>query len=263
MAWSSFTTALTGATTTRVNVKVVTYVVAVTSREEEPRRLVWPVLAGLVLVAVPTVFGVYPAEAGAMWVGWRDAIGAIWLVVAALTVAGSARADERVAKLFRELNQRRHWQRARATEKVLSALLEPLATGIPDEYRLSAYLFDAEKGELLPWFPKVDADDLEIQTFAPGIGATGEAWSQKQTILVTDNEVSSDRYRLSPAQQVAFMPYRAVVATPVRTTAGAEIGMLTAISTVNDHHFDDAQAVEAFEDLAEAVGAVIEVLAPR
>lgn len=229
----------------------------------DQRGLLWPVVAGVILVAVPTVFGVYPTEAGTIWVGWRDAIGGAWLLVAGLTVAASSQADERISRLFREVNKKRVWQRARATSEALEALLRPGTKGFPDVYRFSVYLFDEERQVLLPWYPKVAAEDAEVRTFAPGIGATGAAWSDGQTLLVTDDEVSSDRYHLSKAQQLAFRGYRAVSAAPMRSTAGVEMGMLTAISTVNDRFFDDAPAVERFEGLAEAVGAVVELMSPR
>lgn len=198
-----------------------------------------------------------------MWVGWRLLVWILWLMIAAAAVVASASADERVHRITAEIERLRSLQLARATTDVLEALLRPGTMAIPSRYRFTVFLFDPDANVLLPWFPHRITDVLDPKAFAPGIGAAGMAFFEDDTRLVTGDEVSSGRYGLSADQQAAFSQFRAVIATPIRSTRAVKVGVLAAIADHDDHHFEADGAEELFERLADDVGAVIERLTPH
>jgi GAF domain-containing protein len=214
--------------------------------------------AALVLVAVPTVFTVLAFEL-ADW-SWppRLAVLLLWLVAAVVvtvTTATRERHADAILDTLAEAQATEDRERLeRAVEWLLEEWLQRAPIGVPQGYEFTVYLHDSKRDVLAPWWPNDDAKVRELKSFRPGCGATGEAWKRGQTILVTDDAVSNAEYGLTPEQQEFFKDARAVVATPVSWN-GRPVGVLTALSDVNDGYFEDEGAQERLRDIAALVGA--------
>jgi hypothetical protein len=224
------------------------------------RRRIAAIVLALLVVGVPTIYTVFGKELQdrALWV--RVVVGIAWLLVA----AGAAWiATGRDVRLDWWMNRQADEQRRRiaaVAEKTFERLLAPGIFGIPAHYEFTVYSHKPESDLLVPSWPQDPAYD-EVKTFAAGNGATGRAWSDDQFKLVVDDDVSNDKYGLTPEQQVFFADDRAVLATPVYGLDGTPLGVLTGISKVNDGHFETEEHRDTFRDLAAVVGAPLDSVA--
>jgi transcriptional regulator with GAF, ATPase, and Fis domain len=183
----------------------------------------------------------------------RTTLALTWVAIALVTVRASTRRDVTVDLLKNETLARREQLRRLATSEILTALLQP-ARGTPNAYSWTVYIYDNDKNLLRPSFPTA-ADD-EIKTFAPGHGATGLAYQTRELIVVTDDAVSDATYGLSPKQQEHFAGNRTVVAAPIWFESDV-LGVLTAISKVNDGYFSTGPGGAVIRQLADVVGVVL------
>ena len=177
-----------------------------------------------------------------------------WVVVALLTVSAATRREGSIDQLVKGQAAERERFRSLATSEILSALLRPGTKGTPAAYTWSVYLPN-EANQLVPSFPSTP--DSAIQTFESGCGATGIAFRDRgPLIVVTDDAVSDETHGLTDAQQRYFREYKAVVATPI-WVSDRVIGVLTAISKVNDGYFATAAGGPVIRELATMVGVVL------
>ncbi len=216
----------------------------------------WGLLAGVVLLAVPTVFTLFgPEIIDRESRRARYVILAVWLLVAAfvglITLAKDRAWDLLVTKRF----EQRQAARLSALDDALKALLRPGTKDFPPSYIFVLYLPD--DGELTPFFPKFPAAEIDLWTFESGNGATGEAWLENTTIEVHGTAVSDGTHRLNPAQQAFFAPYHSVVATPV-TVDDEQLGVLTGLSPDDDRFFAADTAQAALRELADTLGVLME-----
>jgi hypothetical protein len=145
----------------------------------------------------------------------------------------------------------------RALDHVFDALLSA-PRDVPSNYAFTLYRFDGTN--LVPAWPE-DPQTEGVKTFAPGNGATGEAWDLEETIVVDEDAVSDATHGLRLEQQQFFKPYRAVVAEPVRDEDGWLVAVLTAVSEPKDRFFETSDGPERLRDLAAVVGRLVGPLA--
>lgn len=212
------------------------------------------VAAGVALVALPSAFGIFPELA--RWpIATRLAITVLWVVVVILGLIVDSRRDARLDKVLATGERQRKQLRLRATDDILTALLTSRGPGLPDHYRFTVYVFEADTDLLLPVFPNPGGVD-DIRAFSPGEGAAGAAYQRKSLVLVTGDAVSDGTWHLTPEQQAHWGHYRAVVATPIWVEE-QPIGVLSAISKKNDRCFDEPAAQARLRELADVIGVVL------
>ncbi|MGZ4756196.1 MAG: GAF domain-containing protein [Acidimicrobiia bacterium] len=215
----------------------------------------------MLLIAIPTYFAVFPRETAAYAFGIRIAIGVVWAGIAVLAVLSTTRSEQqRDASLDRLTADQERQQRDRIT-RIALPLFELLGAGtfgFPKGYAFTIYCEDETGERLVPLWP-YDPTVESVCSFEPGKGATGKAWSTRETAVVTGTAVSDDTHELTGEQQTFFAPYRSVVATPIFSGA-RPLGVLTAISRTNDGFFDDSEARERLRDLATLLGPVMVAL---
>ena len=212
------------------------------------------VTVGVGLLAVPTAFGVFgEISRWSLWV--RVPIGVAWLIVAVLVVVRQHIHDKGVDQLVEGWRTERADEAVLAAQELLTAFLVPGLKSTPASFRWSVHVYDEERYLLLPIFPESgEADDPEV--FAPGDGAVGVAFAHRRIVVVTGDAVADESYRLSPAQQQQFAPYRTVVAAPLES-AGAVLGTLSAISLEDDAYFDSEPGPSVLRDAAGVVATLL------
>ena len=231
----------------------------------------WVLLAGLGLVAVPTVFTVLAPEL----VEEDDELNRIlrigvvigWFVAAAFVGLVSLARDRAWDLLIQHNFEQRRSARLAAVRDALTALLKPGTKDFPLSYEFTLYLYDENGDVLRPYFPKrLHAvppdwpDDEDPRDFRPSHGATGQAWAEDTTFEVHGSAVSDDLHGLSEPQQRFFAEFASVVATPVWVD-DEKIGVLTAISRDEDRYFDSLAAQAALRELADSIGVIMRYLA--
>lgn len=220
-------------------------------------RLIVTAALAVVLVAVPTTYTVFGAELGDDPVAVRFVVIGFWLLIAAAAAFVASRREERQERQLDWLTKQREEDQGyriwRDLDPVFRSLLFAPA-GIPRSYGFTVYIYDEQTNRLTPYWPTSEDDD--VKSFAPGAGATGTAWEQEKTTVVTEDAVSDATYGLTSAQQEFFADYRAVVAEPV-LWQGDIIGVLTGISHADDGFFETELGLEAIRDLAAVVGAIL------
>lgn len=230
-------------------------------------RLPWVVL-GVAVVGVPTVFTVMAPEAAHWSTGSRSAVLVLWVPVVAVGAwfarKREERGDEMAALLWDASGDEsvedwsHHWAEAEqlVSEALVEHLLEKRWPGMPKHYDLTVYIYDGDRDMLSPAYP-VAARGLPIAEFSPGAGATGTAWEERDLIVVQGEAVSDATYGLTPEQQRHFRRFQVVAGVPV-SIDGEPIGVLTAISKIDDGFFNDPVGRQKFRQLSYAVGIVIE-----
>lgn len=214
------------------------------------------VSAGVVLLAIPTVFAVFPEAAVNRTVWWRALIVAGWAGIAVFVVLGGVRRDLDSDWFLGAHRRRRQRANETAAADILSEYLRGGTHGTPVGYSWTVYLNDPESGYLVSVFPNGEGP-ASIRSFRPGRGATGLAFEAEGLIVVTGNAVSDDRHGLTSQQQDFFRPYQAVAAIPIRGEDDRPIGCLSAISRVNDRYFEEPAGAATLRELAQVVSVLM------
>lgn len=216
---------------------------------------------GLFLLAVPTFFTVIPGWT--TWSGWwRGGVLLVWVVLAAVAIAAQTRRDEKITSLAEDTDTQRRHLRSASAYFILEQLLRTGVSGMPDKYEFTVYVRDRDI--LRPVFPALQLrpGEPDLRIFGIGDGATGSAWKDDRTFVVTGEKVHTSRHGLSDAQQEFFKDYLTVAATPI-TFMGGRIGVLTALGKEDDRYFDeDRPGRMLLERLAQIVGVVLKLIQP-
>jgi hypothetical protein len=211
------------------------------------------IVAGLLLLLIPTLFSVFPE-----WTRWSDpvriAIVALWFATAVLGVTSAARQSRQVEELVGEPLRRRQVDREVAGAELVRLLLTPTAMGLPAHYEARLFLPD-DSGRLMPSFEREDIEAAE--GWEPGQGATGIAWQRNTYAFAENEEVSDDTLRLDQQQQQRYRRLNVVASMPVQDARGRAIGVLSISSPVNDGKLLTPAAVERHAELARIVGRVL------
>lgn len=211
------------------------------------------VAAGVTLVLVPTLFSIFPAWQ--QWaVGTRIVILAGWFISAAFVVWSTTIQSEQVDELVGEPLRRQTAARAAAAQRLLSALLDPMAAGLPEHYEIRVYLPN-EQGVLHPEYSAPSSEDAE--SWEEGRGATGMAWETNGLIVARGDSVADGTYGLSQVQQRRYANLATVASLPIQTARGQRMGVLSVSSEQEDHHLEDPQALDDLTALADVVARVL------
>jgi hypothetical protein len=186
--------------------------------------------AGLFLVAVPTLFQVFPS-----WTHWplwiRIAVAVVWALVAAFVVHSSVRQGERVDNLVGRTRERRDEQRMLARNRLLRLLLEH-ETGLPENYQWRIFMYDEETDLLVASYAPEGA--ASATSWEIGKGAVGHAFETNEHVLVRGPACSDGTYGLTPEQQERYQELHVVAAMPLRNPYGDPFAVLAGSSTNDD-----------------------------
>lgn len=220
-------------------------------------------VAGVALLAVPTVFTVVPGWT--RWNGrWRAVILAVWLMIAVAIVFAETVRGEAIQDLAADRAALLKYLRLTGMSDVLAALLRPGTRDIPDGYEFTLYLFVEGRRELWPYYPKLNPRrDPDPRVFGAGKGATGSAWQDKEVVVVRGDDVSNEAYGLSPAQQEFYKGYRSVASAVVWEENTRPIGVVTALSKADDGYFEREGGRDSLKMLAQALGVVLDRIPER
>lgn len=237
--------------------------VAATTRATVRRRLrLSAVAAGVALVAVPTLFTVFPKWADLP--GWsRGLILGAWTLIALAGVLGQLHREQREDEDLERRSARRTERTRVALNRILDDMLAP-GGRFPAGYEFTVSLVDKDSKEvqLVPLWPVEPEDARLLRTFKSGCGATGTAFKRglddrNAVVWATDEAVSNAEFDLTPGQQQFFKTFRAVVAVPMWIDLSQPAGVLSAISETNDGHFDVEPERARLRSLARTVGEVV------
>ena len=216
-----------------------------------------PVLAGVVLLALPTLFTVMPelAEDVPVWMRW--VLLSVWLLIAILSLVAAVTRDRAIvaATAAHKLDQTR--LRNNALYFLLLALSLPGGCGLPPHYEITIYIWNRRSKRLEPVHPPWPGPGPDERWFSPGDGATGKAYARNQTFVVRGEAVANNEHGLRPAQQVLWADYRSAASTPIPSDdAGTGVlGVVTALSETDDGHFEGPGGGQAaLRELAETIG---------
>ena len=214
------------------------------------------VVVGVLLLGVPTFFGVIPEAAD--WPLWvRGELAWCWLALAFVAVVTSASRDRDLSNLMRVTRRARDNLAEATLDEVLHALIdEGRGRGLPNHYRISVYLFDNDRRYLMPAFPEAVSDRTDPRVFEIGKGATGIACRDEKPSFEHGPDVSNEKRGLTAAQQAYFADDQFVGAVPIRTENDRVIGALTMISERDEGPRAAENHMERLIELAVPIGAL-------
>lgn len=225
------------------------------------------VLLGASLVAVPTVFTVFPELTASVSTRWRLVIVGGWLLLVMATVGLTAARDRRIEAMAAELTLDRVVLRNQLKIGALAMALRtsldtPEIHGIPACYEFTLYVHDPDVGLLKPVYPRWDNDGPDVRVFEPGKGATGYAWQTESLVIVKGEAVANTRYGLTDDQQTFWGEYRRALSYPLYEDLTTKIGALTALSKEEDDYFDSPAGQALFHQLADTMAVYVLALLP-
>ena len=122
------------------------------------------------------------------------------------------------------------------------------------------YVFDSEVDRLVPIWPhEPESAQAALVSFAPGNGASGQAWSNEQVVVRVGEEVADATHGLTREQQDHFANRRSVVATPIWAD-DSKIGVLAGICDDEDRQFEREADRSHVQTTATIIGTLIESL---
>lgn len=212
------------------------------------------VIAGILLVLVPTVFSVFPS-----WAEWdvllKVLVLLLWVGAAAVGIWSSALQSERIEDPVASGRRRRREARVAAGETILQALLRPGRAGLPEHCEIRLFLPDASGRFLSPEFESTGAAPSE--SWEIGKGVTGAAFASNSYVRAHGDAVHDATHGLTPEQQARYRDLSVVVATPVLNARLAPIGVLTVSSEADDLSLLSAEMAAAHAQLAAAAARVV------
>jgi hypothetical protein len=211
------------------------------------------IIAGLLLVLVPTLFSVFPEWA--RWdVGVRIAVMAAWAGTAMIVVTSAARQGEQLEDLVGTPFERRSDQRFLSGARLMRSLLTH-ETGLPAHYEFRVFLYDGELNKMIAAY---EPDDVEkSEGWDIGHGATGEAWDRKEYVIARGDAVHDGTYNLSPEQQERYRDLEVVAAMPVRNAREQVIAILTGSSKNDDGVLANPEGYRRQRELSEIVARIL------
>lgn len=214
-------------------------------------------LAGVILLAVPTFFTVIPGWTS--WSGWwRGAVLLVWLIVAGVAVYRQTVEQDALRDVTADRAALLRYLRLTGLRDLLEALLRPGTRGIPEHYDFTLYRYVERYDELVAYWPTLTPkQDPDPRNFKPGRGATGTAWEEQQIVVVRGDDVSNEAYELTPIQQQFYEGYRSVASAVIWEENTRPIGVVTALSREDDRYFEGAAARDSLRLLAEALGVTL------
>jgi hypothetical protein len=221
-------------------------------------RHLWTLLtAGVVIIAVPTVYTLFAPEIGssALWV--RALVAVLWLIAALVAVLAGLRQSSMIDDLLGPSLGERTEMREEAAALILARLLDP--AGPLGRYEWRLFMPDPE-----------DQDTLAVPAFAPmqsattwpvGVGVTGVAYSTGESQYALGDEIS-ELYPITEnvvdgERRTRHARLKVVAAMPVRSALGTTLGVLTASSERRSAYVTQREGQREHARLADAVARVL------
>ncbi len=218
--------------------------------------LVWAVIAGVVLVALPTFYALFPPQPGTAD-PLRVVLFVAWACVACLVVYLTATRDRRLSEFIEAQDRATAGRLKEAQFVALEELLRSGTRGTPTDFRWRIFLYDGQQ-TLLPYFPE---SDLGVLKFRPGQGAVGDAFQAEKPRVYFDAAVSDATLGLTPEQQERFRDLNTVVAAPIKFQ-GKTFAVLSAIARPHNEYFLQPPGSDVLSKLVLAVEAVLIQMSP-
>lgn len=119
--------------------------------------------------------------------------------------------------------------------------------------RVHVYLFD-EATQLL--VPNLETQDQRTESWEPGVGVTGMAYSRREFVLAVGDELTADRFGLNADQLERYSTLTAVASTPIILRSGNVVGVIS--TSTSDQ--DSGIATDGGRDELLAVAAAIALI---
>jgi hypothetical protein len=226
------------------------------------RRLVllFTLLVGLYLAAVPTYYSIFVSRAESDPLRVRLILFGLWVIFGLYVLWRAWGRDEVIEQAMADRRSAQRQVRTSATEDVLDALTRPGVLGLPESYEITIYVYDAVTNFLEPYYPHVSlpAGQEDHRRFQPGRGSTGRAWEEGHLFYVRGEPVATDEFNLTEDQRELFKTYRSAAATPIRDDQGGKIGVVTALGPVDDGFFEPrGHGQQLLRNIADTFGVVL------
>lgn len=218
------------------------------------------------VVLVPTLATVY-AEWVKDWAGWqRHVLFSAWMLAAGILVVDQVRRNSRSDRSFDALDDLTADERQQQRQLALDARAATMRAFLtpdfwfPRKWDWTVYLYDETIDMLTPLWPH-DANSEQGKTvsFAPGRGATGQAWRDEETVVRVGPEVHDGSHGLTDRQQAHFSKRNSVVATPIWSDK-QKMGVLAGIADDYDRQFENEESRSHLQRTATIIGTLLATL---
>lgn len=215
-------------------------------RNFENRTLV--LVAGLVAVAVPTIYTVFPELSETAGVAPRGAAVAVWGLAVMFVVVAAYRQSVLVTGLLREPLDRIEQTREVAGLRLLSTLLDH-DSGPMQFVQFRIFAYDADSGRLMTsWLPEAVVPDGP--GFLPGQGVVGVAFETEQFTFALGEDCRNSSHNLHPDQQARYVDLNMVAAMPMFNARKRLIAVLSASSYEENRYLLNGSGHREFLELA-------------
>ena len=207
-------------------------------------------LAGIIVLAVPTLFGVFPKWGENASVPLKAAVLVGWVVAGAIIIARTITMEAAVERSASGLSEQELQFDVTVRMRTLSTLLQALfalpATSLPAEHHPQIFVPNAWRNRLVPWWDPEDIGPDEGWRIDrdPPQAVTGAAWATNDYVFAKGPAVSRAAYGLTAAQQARYDRLTGVSAMPVRTPDGRPVAVLTVCTESAEPRVSDRQFVD-------------------
>lgn len=208
---------------------------------------------GLVLLALPTAFTVFP-ELATLSRWWRLLLVAAWAGLVLYLGIREARVGSLLAEYLGAKHAMRNARRAAAGSRSINLLLSADLDPPLDDCFLCVYLPDPLSGDLVSSYSSGVGVDLRWKI---GSGATGQCFKHNRTIQVTGDAVWDTTYGLTPEQSEKCKDLVAVFSYPLRDHRNRTVGVLTASTESTESEILTPGGYGALSTLGEQVSCIL------
>lgn len=208
--------------------------------------------AALALVAVPTIWAVFP-WLSQLWILWRALVLVGWGLAAVAIVASTDRQARQVDELMGETERRRRRERKKAGDVAIGLLLQG-SVFIGHDLNLAVYL-PLPSGDLAVEYSSQVPP--EHTTWTPPHGATGFAFSAGRRVIARGRAARDDTYLLSDEEKRRAANLAVVAAEPITNQSARTFGVLTIYGVCDDGFLATPDGVAEHQALAEAIARLL------
>jgi hypothetical protein len=229
----------------------------VQKRQQQGSRGQLALFLALLVVFVPVLWTFFPTL-GAHRPLLKIAVLSGLLVVAVIVLNEARKLNDALAEWMNLSDERSVPRRQAAARRSIVSILSHPPRSVPESFEFRVFLFDANTGRLAPTYEPHGV--AAAQSWAPGHGVTGQAWTAQGFIECHGQQCHDATFGLDREEQEVHQNTNVVVAIPISTPAVGPVGVLTASRKVDSDYFTSAVGILELQDLAEAVGEILDRL---